>query len=90
MRESNRALDEKTLTPGQAAQLFAEWQQLNRVLALEPEAAAVPAEVLALVEEREKARAAKDWKRSDELRDAIAALGWEVKDTKQGAKLMRR
>jgi cysteinyl-tRNA synthetase len=46
--------------------------------------------VLALVEEREKARAVKDWKLSDELRDATAALGWDVKDTKQGAKLTRR
>ncbi len=36
IRESNRALDEQTLTPGQAAQLLADWQRLNRILALEP------------------------------------------------------
>jgi cysteinyl-tRNA synthetase len=90
VRESNRALDERTLTPGHAAQLLADWQRLNRILALEPEAASIPAEVLALVEERQQARAAKEWKRSDELRDAIAATGWDVKDTKQGPKLTRR
>jgi cysteinyl-tRNA synthetase len=90
IRESNRALDEGALRPAQAAQLLADWQRLNGILALEPDAAAIPAEALALVEERQQARAAKEWKRSDELRDAIAALGWEVKDTRQGPKLTRR
>lgn len=90
VRESNKALDEKILTPGQASQLLADWSRINRVLALEREADVVPAEVLALVQEREKARAAKEWKRSDELRDQIAALGWIVKDTKDGSKLTRK
>jgi cysteinyl-tRNA synthetase len=49
----------------------------------------VPAEVLALVEKRQAVRAAKEWSRSDELRDAIAALGWTVKDTKQGPQVTR-
>ena len=41
----------------------------------------------ALVEERAAARAAKNWTESDRLRDAIAARGWIVKDTKEGARL---
>jgi cysteinyl-tRNA synthetase len=28
--------------------------------------------------------------KSDELRDQIAALGWEVRDTKDGQKITRR
>jgi cysteinyl-tRNA synthetase len=32
-------------------------------------------------------RAAKNWAESDRLRDAIATLGWVVKDTKEGPKL---
>ena len=44
----------------------------------------LPAEVEALLEERARARAAKDWKKSDELRDAIAQAGYLVKDTPQG------
>jgi cysteinyl-tRNA synthetase len=39
------------------------------------------------VEKRQQVRAAKDWKTSDQLRDEIAALGWIVKDTKDGPKL---
>ena len=36
------------------------------------------------VKVREAARAAKDWKKSDEIRDEIFALGYEVKDTSEG------
>ena len=47
-------------------------------------------EVRALVDEREGARAAKDWQRSDELRDRIAELGWIVQDGPQGSTLVPR
>ncbi len=43
-----------------------------------------PAEVVALAEARAQARADKDFARSDELRDAIAAAGWLVKDSADG------
>jgi cysteinyl-tRNA synthetase len=85
--ETNKALDANTLTQAQAAQLVADWQRLNHVLALERDAAVIPPEVSALLAERAAARAAKDFKKSDELRDQIAALGWIVKDTKEGQKL---
>jgi cysteinyl-tRNA synthetase len=49
-----------------------------------------PAESLALLEEREKARAAKDYDRADELRDELAGMGWEVRDEAGGARLVRR
>lgn len=44
----------------------------------------LPAEVERLLAERAQARAAKDWKKSDELRDAIARAGYTVKDTPKG------
>ena len=87
VRESNRALDDGSLTTGQAAALAQSWTKMNGVLGFPREAAAISAEVAALVEQRQQARAAKDWTQSDELRDAIAALGWTVKDTKDGPKL---
>ncbi len=46
-----------------------------------------PPEVQALVEQREAARARRDWATSDDLRDQIAALGWEVRDTPSGSEL---
>ena len=44
----------------------------------------------ALLEERGVARAAKDWGRADEIRDELAVLGYEVKDTAQGPQLVKK
>jgi cyanophycinase-like exopeptidase len=44
-------------------------------------------DVLALVEEREVARARRDWAAADALRDQIAARGWQVRDTPAGPEL---
>ena len=41
-----------------------------------------------LLDEREEARAAKDFARADEIRDRLAELGWEVRDSAEGAKLV--
>ncbi len=48
-----------------------------------------PAEVLALVEERAAAKAAKDWGTADAIRAKLTALGWAVKDTAQGPQLSK-
>jgi len=45
---------------------------------------APPPEVEALLARRKEARAAKNWAESDRLRDEIAALGWLVKDSRDG------
>jgi cysteinyl-tRNA synthetase len=41
-----------------------------------------------LLEERQGARADKDFERADEIRDRLAELGWEVRDSADGAKLV--
>jgi cysteinyl-tRNA synthetase len=87
IRESNAALDHGELSAGAAASLNAAWQRINSVLALQRDEQLAPPEVLELVEQRQKARADKNWAESDRLRDAVAALGWIVKDTKEGPKL---
>jgi len=51
---------------------------------------ALPEEVSKLAEERMQARLAKDFRKSDELRDQLNALGWEARDTKDGQKITRR
>jgi cysteinyl-tRNA synthetase len=66
------------------------WNRINTVLDLEASVdVAIPEEVAQLAEQREEARREKNWKRSDELREQISALGWEVRDTKDGPKLTR-
>jgi cysteinyl-tRNA synthetase len=49
-----------------------------------------PAELRELAAERERARAARDFARADELRDELARRGWVVRDTPQGPELVAR
>lgn len=57
---------------------------LDEVIGQSPD---IPGEVKALAEERFIARQEKNWKRSDELREAIKSKGWIVEDTKDGYEL---
>jgi cysteinyl-tRNA synthetase len=91
IRETNRAMDENKLDAASAIAWLDWWKRINTVLDLETEAEiVVPAEVAQLAQDRENARREKNWKRSDELRNRISALGWEARDTKDGQKLARR
>ncbi|MCX6754835.1 MAG: cysteine--tRNA ligase [Candidatus Nomurabacteria bacterium] len=49
----------------------------------------IPENIKALAFEREKARADKDWSKSDELRKEINSLGYEIKDTETGTKISK-
>jgi cysteinyl-tRNA synthetase len=49
-----------------------------------------PAEVVALAEQRQAARAATDFAGADRLREVIGELGWEVRDVAGGFELVRR
>jgi cysteinyl-tRNA synthetase len=69
--------------------LLAGW---DVVLGLDLERAAregfdVPAEVRDLIEERDRARAGKDFDRSDAIRSRLIQMGWEVMDTADGTKV---
>jgi cysteinyl-tRNA synthetase len=91
IRETNRAMDEDKLDAASANAWLEWWKRINTVLDLEPEVEIViPPEVAQLATDRENARRDKNWKRSDELRDRIFSIGWEVRDTKDGPKLTRR
>ena len=49
----------------------------------------IPAAVKAVAEERWNARLAKDWAKSDELREKLKSLGYAVKDSKEGYELTK-
>ncbi|MGI9086994.1 MAG: cysteine--tRNA ligase [Chthoniobacterales bacterium] len=89
IRETNRALDQNSLSPEAARGWLDWWERIDSVLALTAEESGPPAEVNSLAEARAQARLAKDFRKSDELRDQIAALGWEVRDSKDGQKVTR-
>ncbi|MEC8973426.1 MAG: cysteine--tRNA ligase, partial [Verrucomicrobiota bacterium] len=48
-----------------------------------------PAGILVLAEERQAARKAKDFARSDQIRDELAAQGWVIEDTPKGPRVKR-
>lgn len=62
------------------------WADMAPRLAEPAEApeSAVPAVVLALLDARQDARAARDWAAADAIRGQLASLGWQVKDTPGG------
>jgi cysteinyl-tRNA synthetase len=77
---------------GEKADLMMSWDQ---VLGLDlgrlaREAFEPSVEALALIAERDQARAAKDFPRSDEIRDRLQAMGLEVMDTPEGTKVRPR
>ena len=51
---------------------------------------AAPAEIVALAEQRQAARANRDFDEADRLRDEIEAGGWEARDSADGFRLVRR
>jgi len=91
LTEANSLIDKNSgaLSAGDRSEIQATLNFFDRLLGLiefMPKAGA-SAELLALLEERNKARAAKDFKRSDELRDQITKAGYKILDTKTGSHL---
>ena len=94
IRETNIELAANRITPARAATLFAAWQRMNEVLGLptkpENEMGEKPDPTLQkFLEDRAAARKAKDFKRSDAIRDELKAKGWTIEDTPKGPRLKR-
>lgn len=78
------AVKDDTLSPGEK---FALLKDFDQVLGIDVDAMAdttIDAELMALIKQREAARAAKNWAASDRLRDELAARKIAVKDTPDG------
>ncbi|HVY78670.1 MAG TPA: DALR domain-containing protein, partial [Solirubrobacterales bacterium] len=76
----------------EAAQILAEMLALVGLGSLtQPDKGAeADEEAEKLLLERQEARIARDFARADEIRDRLAELGWEVRDSAEGAKLVPR
>jgi cysteinyl-tRNA synthetase len=90
IRETNRTMDENKLDAKTADAWLNWWNRINQVLCFDADGTELPSEVAKLAEARTQARLAKDFRKSDELRDKLNALGWEARDTKDGQKITRR
>jgi cysteinyl-tRNA synthetase len=89
VKEGNRRLD--------AGERFGAGPEFTRMLyclglerLLEADTQPPPERALQLLRDRDDARARRDWAEADRRRDELAALGFEVRDTPDGSKLVRR
>ncbi|HXH08630.1 MAG TPA: hypothetical protein VNP04_02490 [Alphaproteobacteria bacterium] len=60
---------------------LAEWQRMEDT---------IPDAIIALVQERQRARIQKRWEDADALREQVRAAGYDIDDTPQGARVRSR
>jgi len=90
VRDTNRRLAGHSIDPAGAADALATWDRLDAVLGIgRPPELQIPQELTALLEARQAARKARDYKRADAIREELKAKGWVIEDTPKGARLKK-
>jgi cysteinyl-tRNA synthetase len=90
VREMNRRLAENSMSTTEAAAALTAWDKIDSVLGIGTTGEVeIPTKILALLEARQAARKAKDFKKSDIIRDELKAKGWVIEDTPKGPKLKK-
>ena len=88
VREANRRIDAgERLGPGRLPEML---HLLGLESVMEADAGGASEEAEQLLRERQEARTAGDFELADRKRDELAELGWEVRDTPEGPRLVRR
>jgi cysteinyl-tRNA synthetase len=89
VREINNLLDSKMISKSEASEVGGLMMMLDEVLGIigkvEVEEA-LTADIDAIVQKREAARKAKNWKEADEIRSQLKAMGIVLEDTAQGVR----
>jgi len=93
VRDVNRLIDQGKVSKKEAQAVCESMMNFDRILSVmgkvekkEP----LPKEIEALVQKREKARKAKDWKTADQIRQQLFEMGIILEDTKDGVKWRRK
>ncbi len=89
--ETNKRIAENSLSAADATAALAAWAKVDSVLGVgvKQEAEEIPSEITALLVGRQAARQARDFKKSDTIRDELKAKGWVIEDTPKGPKLKK-
>ncbi|MBS0625721.1 MAG: cysteine--tRNA ligase [Verrucomicrobia bacterium] len=92
IREANGLIDQSKIGEIEAQKILQMLESWNTVLAVLPlhKNEEIPLHFIQLLEKREEARRAKNWRLSDELRDEILSKGFLIEDTPGGARLKRK
>jgi cysteinyl-tRNA synthetase len=89
VRDVNNLLDSNVVSKEEAKEihdLILKFDKALGVIGESKKEGKLPKEAEELVRKREAARAAKDWKTADEIREKLKAMGIIIEDTAQGAK----
>jgi len=92
IRDINTLCDTSQVGRHEAQKILSFLEILDRVLGvlpLAPSAEEIPADLLALLANRQNARAEKDWKKADACRDELISRGYLIEDTPSGARLKK-
>jgi cysteinyl-tRNA synthetase len=93
VRETNKRIAESRdggMSATDAAAALTAWDKVDSVLGIgTSNEIEIPAELATLLEARQVARKAKDFKRADAIRDELKAKGWVIEDTQKGPKLKK-
>lgn len=89
VRKINTLIDKSKVFKSDADKVLDFLKSIDSVLSILKDDEAIPQEVLVLVDQREKARAGKNWEAADALRKAITEKGYVVEDTEQGPRVKK-
>ncbi|WIV18830.1 cysteine--tRNA ligase [Paenibacillus polygoni] len=91
VNEANMLLQAEVVNRAELEAMLALFDEMNTVLRVYTEEQdELHADVEKLIQERAEARKAKDWARSDEIRDELADMGIVIEDTPQGVRWRRK
>jgi cysteinyl-tRNA synthetase len=91
VRDVNRRIDSRSLSTADATTALERLRSLDQVLGVLPDPDdEVDDDTKRLLDERERARANRDWAASDRLRDELADRGIAVEDTRDGQRWRRQ
>ncbi|WP_160036589.1 cysteine--tRNA ligase [Paenibacillus sp. An7] len=91
VNEANVILQAEVVNRAELEAMLALFDEMNAVLRVYTEEQdELHADVEKLIQERAEARKAKDWARSDEIRDELADMGIVIEDTPQGVRWRRK
>lgn len=94
MKEANRLLEDGSLSKKGAAEVLEAVREVNGVLGIIREDAfsrpELEKKVGELIDERERARKARDFRRADEIRELLSGMGIVIEDTASGIKWRKR
>ncbi|MEM2956013.1 MAG: cysteine--tRNA ligase [Candidatus Pacearchaeota archaeon] len=90
IRDINNLIDKNEISKKQSKEIINLFKELDKIYCvLMPEKIIIPKEIQKLIDEREKARKVKDWKKSDEIREKVKQLGFWINDTLEGPKVTK-